>query len=72
VAALPAGLQGKVTVNVLPQRFQLLVKSLRRGRVRLDPPPSFGTCLHMAYYLEQTRHDPAARRGPRGLSAMTA
>jgi hypothetical protein len=53
VAALPAGLQGKVTVNVLPQRFDLLVKSLRRGRVRLDPPPSFGTCLHMAYYLEQ-------------------
>jgi hypothetical protein len=53
VAALPAGVQGKVTVNVLPQRFDLLVKSLRRGRVRLDPPPSFGTCLHMAYYLEQ-------------------
>jgi hypothetical protein len=53
VAALPTGFRGKVTVNVLQQRFQFLAKSLRRGRVRLDPPPTFGTCLHMAYYLKQ-------------------
>jgi hypothetical protein len=45
----PLAFRGKVTVNVLPQRFDLLVKSLQRGRVRLDPPPSFGTCLHTAY-----------------------
>jgi hypothetical protein len=53
VAALPAWLQETVVVNVLQQPFESLHEAVRTGAVRLDPRPTYATCMHVAYYLEQ-------------------
>ena len=40
-------------VTVLQQTCEALLAAIAVGERELDPPPTYATCLHVAYYLEQ-------------------